>query len=344
MSAQREISNVAGSIQRGLTALTGGAKHLPGALGLLAIVSLSPAASAQPGTILIDPDDDSCRPADPAVASCAAACEADPLGCATDLQNHITGEAFTARRQLYPTTVANDQNPTTPMHGLFNTIYVNEQARAAIEAGIDNPFDPLDLPAWSIVAKFNENPTDDQGDLEVWQTPMYKIPGYCPQRAVAAEDGACVGGDWFWYLFRFDQFHVFDYDPEFGGLPAYGKAEAFCLECHGAVSEADWLWIAHYRRERARQVVQPLREDGERPGAYGAGLCEDVTKLRRRLPPDVRFDPASLSPASAQRMVDCYAWEAFVALNWPANGARRGAPARRPFDAPGRDRVWETYA
>jgi hypothetical protein len=43
-------------------------------------------------------------------------------------------------------------------------------------------------------------------------------------------------------------------------------------------------------------------------------------------------------------MVDCYAWKAFVALNWPASGARRGVPARRPFATPGRDRVWETYA
>jgi hypothetical protein len=201
------------------------------------------------------------------------------------------------------------------------------------------------MPPWSIVAKYNENPKPGEPDkLEVWQTPMYKIPGYCPKRAVNAQDGACVGGEWFWYLRRNGGFLTFDFNPTYGGLQAWGKAEAFCLECHGAVSETDWLWIAHYRRDRARQVAQPTRIDDQSPGLRGAGLCDDVKELFPQIPPDVRFDPASLTPADAQRMFNCYAWQAFVGLNWPASSVFRGLPGLVPFNTPDRNRVWETYA
>lgn len=325
-------------------------------IGVLALVAMTASPSAVSATIVIDETDDSCVPADPNVASCAAACEADPLGCATDIQEHLQSQDFIDRRQLYPTTQDPDPNPTTPMHGLFNTMYVNEQAKDAIDAGIANPFDPIELPAWSIVTKVNGNPNpDDEGaTLETWETPMYKIPGYCPERAVSGDDAACVGGEWFWYLARCpegepdcpvsDQFHVFNYDPQYGGLPAYGKANAFCLECHGAVSEADWLWVLHFRRERARQAAEPLRADGKKPGRWGAGFCEDVTRLNRHVPQDVRYDPATLSPDEAQQMFDCYAWKAFVALNQPAANGLRGRPGYVPFATPGRNRVWETYA
>jgi hypothetical protein len=40
-----------------------------------------------------------------------------------------------------------DAHAAPPMHGLFNTIYVNEPPKAAIEGVIAKPFDPVDLPA-----------------------------------------------------------------------------------------------------------------------------------------------------------------------------------------------------
>jgi hypothetical protein len=133
------------------------------------------------------------------MATCAAACEADPLGCATDIQEYIKSALDDGSlNTLYPTTVEDDPNPTTPMHGLFNTMYVNTQAEDAIDAGIANPFDPIELPAWSIIAKVNQNPVDDAGTLETWYTPMYKIPGYCPEQAASGDDAVCVGGEWFW--------------------------------------------------------------------------------------------------------------------------------------------------
>ncbi|MGB5830489.1 MAG: hypothetical protein WBG92_00655 [Thiohalocapsa sp.] len=323
---------------------TAGTRYALG-LGLVGLLTLVQAPGAGAATIIINPDDDSCVPASTDYDSCASACEADSLGCAEDIHAHIIGPNFKARRVLYPTTEARQPNPITPMHGLFNTIYVNQQANDAIEDVITNPFEPVDLPPWSIVAKENENSKPgDPNTLELWQTSMYKIPGYCPKRAVAAPDSVCVGGEWFWYLFRSGNFLVFDFDPVNGGLPAWGKAEAFCLECHGAVSETDWLWIAHYRRERERQVAEPTRIDDQTPGVRGAGLCKDVRALFPLIPPDVRVDPASLEPAQAQRMFDCYAWKAFVGLNWPASTFYRGLPGFLPFNTPNRDRVWETYA
>ena len=68
--------------------------------------------------------------------TCAEACEADALGCAEDIHSHINGAGFIERRSIYPTTHAEQPNPTTPMHGLFNTMYVNPQAHEAIRSGI----------------------------------------------------------------------------------------------------------------------------------------------------------------------------------------------------------------
>jgi hypothetical protein len=167
---------------------------------------------------------------------------------------------------------------------------------------------------------------------------MYKIPGYCPDKADASPDAACVGGEWFYFLFR-DGLQVFN------GEAAYGKAESFCTACHSAVSETDWLWVAHYRRDRALQLASPLRFDGQTPSDRGARFCGFVTELTPKIPPDVRFDPGSVSPGSnAQKMFDCFAWKAFVGLNWPAKNTERGKPAKNlPFNTADRNRVWETY-
>ena len=313
------------------------------AIALLAL-GLAAGSNGHAGqTISIDPNDDSCEPVGSEFDTCAEACEANALGCAQDIHSHINGAGFIDRRSLYPTTRAEQPNPTTPMHGLFNTMFVNQQARDAITAGISAPFRPFVFPAWSIVAKYNSNPTDDPEAPETWETHSYKIPGYCPKRADATANGECVGGEWFWFLYR-NGYHVFDWDAELGGIPAYGKAEVYCLECHAAVSESDWMWIVHFERNRARHVSRPLRYDGHTPGDSGSGFCDTVKELSSNLPPDVLFDPATV-PSMAQQMFDCYAWESFIALNWPADPSRRGAPDTGvPFNAPDRDRVWETYA
>lgn len=288
-------------------------------------------------TIAIDAQNDSCVPVSPAFSSCAEACEADARGCALDLRAHVNSDAFLQRRTLHPETSANKPNIQTPMHGLFVTIYVNAQADQSVKTALANPQAAPDFAPWSIVAKYNDSPGN-----QPWETHMYKIPGYCPDRAVAAADGACVGGDWFFLLYR-DGLQSFEWDPVNGSVPAYGKATDFCIECHAAVEETDWLWITHDLLTRERQLDRPLSFDGEHPFALDtAGQCDDVTELSAALVLDVATDP-NASP-DAQRMFDCFGWKSFIALNWPARINQRGkADGSVSFATPERNRVWETY-
>ena len=301
-------------------------------------------SSAHSAVIEINPVDDSCKPVSAAFTSCAQVCEADALGCAGDIRTHVNTEAFKARRKPYLDTIKDDPNPTTPMHGLFNTMYVNETAQKGIQEGVDKPFEPMDLADWSIVVKYNENPGLLPANA-TWETHMYKIPGYCTKKATAAIDSPCLGGDWFWFLHREGGFLAFDYDEVYGSEQAWGKAESFCLDCHAAVANSDWLWKVHFKRNRERQVMQPTSTDGKTPGNGGSGFCDDVTSLNSELPPDVSKNPANVkSPNNPQRMFDCFSWETFTALNWPAKIDQRGEPDTTvPYNMENRDRVWETY-
>jgi len=302
-------------------------------------------------TVLIDPNDDSCRPASNRFSSCAEACEVDPLGCAEDLLAHIQSDGFLARRELNPTRldgstpVEQKPNVQTPMHGLFVPTWNNPQLNDAIEAAIANPFQPVKMPAWSISAKLNNNPgtpnNSDPTQLN-WATVMYKIPGYCPERIFPTPDAPCKGGEWFWFLYR-DGFPAFEFDSENdASIPAWGKAEDFCLDCHAAVADTDWLWITHDLVRLAQQDEKPVTTDEQSPGDTGAFLCDDPVLSPER-PPDVLRNPGSLGPADAQRMFDCWSWQTFVALHWPAEADRRGlADKTRSIADPG-DRVWETY-
>lgn len=311
------------------------------AIGLAAVMSFSFQLVAAWGvTIVINPNDDSCKPADTNLETCAQACEIDPAGCTEDIRSHINSTAFMGRAQRYPGSLENDPNPTTPMHGIYNNMLVNGVAFEALTEGINEPFGQLDMPPWSIIAKYNSNPGND-----TWETHMYKIPGYCPKRAVVTldGDGECIGGDWFWFLYR-GGLRVFDWDDVYGGEPSYGKAESFCLDCHGAVTESDWLWRVHFSRLAKQQAIRPTRVDGELPGTTGAEFCETVA-LSPVIPPDVRFDPLSIpEPEKRQQMFNCFSWRAFVALNWPAKKQVRGvADTTVPFGIQEGDRVWETY-
>lgn len=126
-------------------------------------------------------------------------------------------------------------------------------------------------------------------------------------------------------------------------MPAWGKAETFCLDCHGAVADTDWLWITHDLVRRQEELNNPISNDGHTPGSTGAAFCDDVTSLSPDRPQDVLFDPASVSVDIVQRMFDCYGWETFVALNWPAKADERGVPDTTKSISDGGDRVWETY-
>jgi hypothetical protein len=325
--------------------------------GVIAAVSLltllAVCLAEQKGTsslpIIIDPDNDSCTSSNTAAhADCASACKQNAIGCATAILNHIRSDDFTNRRVLNPGTIKRKPNIQTPMHGLFVPTWVNTKLEDAIKQAVKAPFEEVDMPDWSISAKLNHNPHPDPGsdvttNLE-WATVMYKIPGYCPQH-IFPSSGACVGGEWFWFLFREDKFEAFDFElSNNSSVPAWGKAETFCLDCHAAVADADWLWITHDQIRRAQQKAKPSRSSSQTPGQTGAGLCSNVTELSHQRPADVAYDPASLAtPEKRQRMFDCYAWETFIALNWPADTSQRGVPDKTGKIGDPGERVWETY-
>lgn len=300
-------------------------------------------------TIFIDPDDDSCVPLDIAsFTTCAEACEFNALGCANDILNHIQGQGFLSRRQLNPSEIEQKPNLQTPMHGLFVPTWNNPQLNEAILAALDSPFDPFEAPDWSISAKYNNSPgvtfNTDPTKLD-WVTAMYKIPGYCPERIFPDDpNSACKGGEWFWFLYR-GGFLAFEFDEKDNtAIPAWGKAEDFCLDCHGAVADTDWLWITHDLIRKQQEIRDPVSRDGHTPAGGGAEFCDDVTELSPLQPPDLMFDPTALNmPEEANRMFNCYGWQTFVSLFWPNLEAERGVPDTEKPITDNSPRVWETF-
>jgi hypothetical protein len=298
--------------------------------------------------INIDPNSDVCTPINIEYLDCAKACEVNPLGCANDLLKHIEGEGFISRRVLNPGTIEQKPNIQSPMHGLFVPVWVNPQLSAAINAAVADPFAPIDMPDWSISAKYNNNPgvtfNTNPRNLD-WTTVMYKIPGYCPERIFPGDpDSACIGGEWFYFLYR-GGFLSFDYDEaDDTSVPAWGKAVDFCIDCHGAVADADWLWITHDQVKRAQEEENKVTIDGHTPADTGAALCEDVDSLDPIRPDDVLFDPQSLpSNEITNRMFNCYSWKTFISLFWPAMEGERGVPDTEKSIADAGPLVWETY-
>ncbi len=243
-------------------------------------------ALAPPAAIIIDANNDSCTSGNPSLySSCAQACELNPYSCAKTIFKHIQSQGFIERRILNPNTIEQKPNIQTPMHGLFVPTWVNPQLHQAIITAVANPFAKVKMPAWSISAKLNNNPGKNENPAPNkldWATVMYKIPGYCPERIFPQEDSQCLGGEWFWFLHRFGEFQAFEYVAHNNAsVPAWGKAETFCLDCHAAVANDDWLWITHDQIRRAQQLAASVHSDGEKPGTEGtyAYLCDDINTL-----------------------------------------------------------------
>jgi hypothetical protein len=84
---------------------------------------------------------------------------------------------------------------------------------------------------------------------------------------------------------------------------------------------------------------------GTVPIASPTGLGDAPVVLGWAIPPDMSVDPADLNVDAARRMVDRFAWESFVALNWPASSICRGTPFTdlTVADDWTSNRVWETF-
>ncbi|MEJ8574557.1 hypothetical protein [Microbaculum marinum] len=93
----------------------------------------------------------------------------------------------------------------------------------------------------------------------------------------------------------------------------------------------------------ARAAGQSCREV---PVSAPSKLCRGRIDLDPAIPAGFATNPNALgiSEKTGGRMADCFAWESFVALNWPGTRSCRGVPSNRKGTADWTsNRVWETY-
>jgi len=91
----------------------------------------------------------------------------------------------------------------------------------------------------------------------------------------------------------------------------------------------------------------PAAQCGPVPIRRPSKLCTGKIGLKRAIPADMAENPVQYSDGFGSRWVDCFAWESFVALNWPAQKQCRGTPSTKNRKKSLKDwtsnRVWETY-
>lgn len=290
---------------------------------------------------------------------CVPRCQRDPHFCAKQINNYILEPAQDPKYplgtprfktwKLYPGAEHGHPNHVTPMHGAYLSIYVNDIAYDYVIKlnALGGAVDYVQFPNGSIIAKLNSTYADMANDPNCkngkkcgpWVTVMYKLEGYC--HADFGGTGNCIGGEWFYYLYRFNGFKTFE------NVPVFGKPQAFCTDCHGPVQKADWLWTTY----RDIKKVQPPTATVAAEAAATtnvAKFCTD-TPVDSILPRDVAFDPTKLSSDQAQLMFDCLSWRSFVALNWCAETEAesgndwRGTPKTNSKITDEGPRVWETY-
>ncbi len=286
---------------------------------------------------------------------CVPRCQRDALYCARQINGYLLAAPAGSTRHrfetwpYYPGREAARINNVTPMHGSYLTIFVNEIAMSYIDQLQSEPraINTVDFPNGSIIAKLNSVWADMSNRKGPWLTVMFKLDGYC--RADFGAAGPCVGGDWFYYLYRGGDFYYFE------NVLALGKAKAFCIDCHDPVQKGDFLWTAFSDLLRAQLKSQPtIPVPPEQHAKVNVvEYCDDLP-VKPDLPGDVRYNPATIaetSPAKAQFMFDCLSWRSFLALNWPAQteptqgttAEWRGTPQLGASLTDEGPRVWETY-
>ena len=300
----------------------------------------------------------------------AAACQADPESCAKELNaclahtDYLEGDTwwvlqvpgFVERvskvKQNKPTLrQMGGSNTITPMHGRHTTILLNETAANAFnQVIVQDPqghVDKASLPYGSVIVKINYtsaeplDPSVAAIEGEPWLTVMAKIEGYCNPTI----GGSCIGGEWFYYLYRFGDF------LEFTDIPVWGKPQAFCTDCHNPVAEHDFVWNLHlYMRGRVAPYFQDPAPASLPPTPTSLppqDVCAaDHLGISSTLPSDLPVDPQSYQgPVSdVDAMVNCYSWRSFLAVNWPAQAGQRGVPeGGSSLSDVSSPRVWETY-
>jgi len=283
------------------------------------------------------------------------------------------GKALYQTWPLYPGTPAMKRLGLA-VHGRWTTAYVDpDHAFPFLQDAIENGHvQPLELPPGSLIVKENYRSSADattispgQSDLEVL-TVMYKplpdevataegslYPFPCVTDHLEPYNGdpetGCLGGRWFWAFYKVKQD-----DPTTCETDGPGKLlntrintnlGSFCVHCHAPSFRVDYLRILDLDLNPPRVAPGPP----PKPPLGRAPVC-DLT-LSPKAPADVPVDPLQVwagSEEAAKSMFDCFGWQTFVALSWPADPDDPGHPdpdrsildIQGPGDGPV---VWQTY-
>ena len=135
--------------------------------------------------------------------------ETDSQQDAAELYTQITGDDDYQQWELMPGTT--EMEPGTGVHGNLVTVYVSDEAFAAVEDNAET------MPNGSIILK--EGYSSD-GELQEILL-MQKIDGFDPEH-----------NDWFWAA----------YSPD-GEVAVEGQVEA-CQDCHSGAQDTDYVFTA----------------------------------------------------------------------------------------------------
>lgn len=262
-----------------------------------------------------------------------------------------------------------------PVHGRWTTVYADpklafpflQQALAGEHAR------PLELPPGSILVKENYRSSSDaatitpeESALEVLTVMFKPLPGAgvpqgslypfpCVTDHLEPYNGdpqtGCLGGRWFWAFYKVEQDRPTACDTSAFGKLVNGNVNrnlgSFCVDCHAPAFASDYVRILHDELDPFTVAAGPAPQGPAAP----APACD--VALSPKAPPDVPLDPLAVwrGPAGldgARSMVDCFSWQTFVALNWPAAPGRPGQPdpdrSILDLDGPGDGpTVWQTY-
>lgn len=261
-----------------------------------------------------------------------------------------------------------------PVHGRWVTTWVNQPAFDYINKSFSyEGNEALSFPAGSFIVKDNYR-TDpkatsispDQSQRMV-RTFLYKPNPelhYCATAHLEPYNGEdCYGGDWFYGFYFFD---TLSFMKEMNKA-VNSNIGSFCINCHAPAYDNDYVRTLQSDRRMfslpgkltyCEQVVQG------QPATPEADINEIIQKvdqfcqadqLSPTIPPDVPADPTVIAQSEngavkAQLMFDCFAWQTFIALNWPNKLPKDGkvqrgeADSNAPFNSNRiHPTVWETY-
>ncbi len=162
----------------------------------------------------------------------------------------------------------------------------------------------------------------------------------------------CLGGEWFYGFYKVqesgsgDSIRISCQNDNFGkwlNTQVNQSAGSFCVACHVTGFKTNYLRILY------DQLRDPKTPQGM-PVVKSVSVPPCDGSLTYGLPGDVPVRPLSVwksdnGSEQSKKMFDCFSWQTFVALNWPADPSQRGQPDKnKSIKKPGKSpTVWQTY-